>query len=763
MSELFLKILNMSISAGWIVLAVVFLRLVLRKAPRWSIVALWGIVALRLVLPVSIESVLSLIPSGETVSPDVMLSPMPSIQTGIPMINDAINPIIGNSFAPNPGDSVNPLQVWTFIAAVVWIIGVVAMVLYAAVSSLLLRRRVATAVRVRENIYVSEWVQSPFVFGLLHPRIYLPSRMDVVDADFVIAHEQAHIRRRDHWWKPLGFVLLSMYWFHPILWAAYILLCRDIEVACDEKVIGQLGKEQRADYSQALLSCSIRRVTIAACPLAFGEVGVKERVKNVLNYKKPAFWIILVAVIVCIAVAVCFLTDPVTQDDKNEPQINEQPTYEKVPGHIAFFYPISMMTDEWQTGTFQLNAFPDVTFKWGKGKLETVTKGEHETLFEIQNIYNLAASDLNLDGYPEICATLSSEVSATCIVVYDYKTGKTYRLEDTTGEYRYLLYVNSDYLMCNKYSRVDDRTEQVGRLLIGQSGELILSEPWEVQKYTGKPVIWFDKQNPDSPIRGEVTLDAFPDLIFHWDYRPGVMLTSERLMMLKDGVNFEVFAYPQESLPLGQTYSVYVADITGDGQPDICANVYYAFSGLSSFNAVYVYDVAKDTYYMLADAANSNRDTIVSYYVRIEENSLVCDKIHVATKQTLATGELKLVEETKELQFVARKLYENPMKYIFTGEHIWNDRVTLTICADGKFTIYFNPKLNEDGTANWAQGMYTEIEDRLIIQTEDGKIFSFETLEDGNLQYLQAESDPLPLDCPMADGGILEKTPFYPE
>ena len=313
MSDLFLKIVNMSISASWLVLAVLLLRLLLKKAPKWVNVLLWAMVAVRLICPFSIESALSLIPSAETISPDIMMDPTPTIQTGVPAINNVVNPVISESFAPAPEASANPLQVWIPFLAVIWIVGIAALLIYTAISYWRLRRKVREAVILRDNIFQSENVVSPFVLGIIKPRIYLPYHMGEQELAHVVAHEQAHIQRRDHWWKPLGFLLLTVYWFNPLMWLAYVLLCRDIELACDEKVIKDLGSEQRADYTQALVACSVSRRTIAACPLAFGEVGVKERVKSVMNYKKPAFWIVVLAVIACVAVAVCFLTNPLSE------------------------------------------------------------------------------------------------------------------------------------------------------------------------------------------------------------------------------------------------------------------------------------------------------------------------------------------------------------------------------------------------------------------------------------------------------------------
>ena len=311
MSELFLKIVNMSISASWVVIAVLTLRFCLKKAPKWVNVLLWGIVAARMVFPFSIESVLSLIPSAETISPTVMMEQTPSVQTGVPALNHVINPVISSSSTPAPGASANPLQIWIPVLAGIWLFGIAALFLYSAVSYWRLRRKVCEAVILRGNIYQSEKVCSPFVLGIIRPKIYLPYHMDSREMDHVIAHEQTHIRRKDHWWKPLGFLLLTIHWFNPLMWLSYILLCRDIELACDEKVIREMGNEQRADYTQALVACSVDRRLITACPLAFGEIGVKERVKSVMNYKKPAFWIVLASVIVCAVIAVCFLTNPI--------------------------------------------------------------------------------------------------------------------------------------------------------------------------------------------------------------------------------------------------------------------------------------------------------------------------------------------------------------------------------------------------------------------------------------------------------------------
>ena len=310
MSTVFLKILNMSITASWLILAVVLVRLLLKKAPKWIPCLLWGLVAIRLVCPFSFGSIFSLIPSSETIPANITVQQEPAINSGITIVNDVINPVIAESFTPAPTDSVNPLQIIIPVAAIVWVSGIVIMLAYALISYIKLKKTVSVCVPVGERNLSCDEVKAPFILGVFRPVIYVPSSMTGETLDLVIRHEAAHLQRHDHWWKPLGYLLLAIYWFNPLCWIAYILLSRDIEMACDEKVIRDMDKDEMAAYSQALLDCSFPRRRIAACPLAFGEVGVKERVKGVLNYKKPAFWIILIAIIACIVLAVCLMTDP---------------------------------------------------------------------------------------------------------------------------------------------------------------------------------------------------------------------------------------------------------------------------------------------------------------------------------------------------------------------------------------------------------------------------------------------------------------------
>ena len=537
MNELFLKIINMSISASWLILAVLILRLVLKKAPKWVNVLLWGIVALRLMLPFSIESAVSLIPSAETVSPAaVQFDPAPTITSGVSVIDNAVNPSLSEHFAAVPTASVNPLYVWTEIAGWVWLIGLGAMLLYALVSYLRLRRRVSVSLPIQDHIYLCDAISSPFILGVVKPRIYLPSGLDEVQRQNVLAHEQAHLARRDHWWKPLGFLLLTIHWFNPLMWLAYVLLCRDVELACDEKVIKELDNEQRADYAQALVVCSVNRRMIAACPLAFGEVGVKDRVKSVMNYKKPAFWIIILAVIACVIVAVCFLTNPMG---------------------------------------FQ---FDEAT--------HTIVSANH---FDMRNADDAVAIEMN----PAQISELSSRLAG----VKNTKKSDEYG-GFTPGYQISALLKDGTYIRINGYSLSDNDMvdiewngeryvvsdgefqDYLSRICVG--GDVAVAEP--VPSVTK----WFDYlETPDEMQWGgrhEINLPEFPDVTFRWTYGEMMAVTGNEITSLYTG------------MPI---WNAYFCDLTGDGLPELCSTISWG-AGMVD-NRVTIYDYANGASYELYD------------------------------------------------------------------------------------------------------------------------------------------------------------------
>lgn len=315
MGEIFLKLLNLSITASWLILAVLCIRLLFRKIPKWITCLLWGVVAIRLIFPFSIESAFSLQLSAEPIRTSTMVEGelipyVPSVNSNIGVVENTVNPLLAEAFAYQETESVAPLQIATEIAGSVWLSGMVVLLIFALVSMIKLRLRVREAVRYKENIYICDAVKSPFILGIIKPRIYLSSALSEEEMDYIIAHERAHLKRKDHLWKPFGYLLLCIYWFNPLCWIAYIMLCKDIELACDEKVIKDMSFGDKKEYSRVLLFCATQRHLVMACPLAFGEVGVKERVKTVLNYKKPTFWITIAAIVVCAIVAICFLTNP---------------------------------------------------------------------------------------------------------------------------------------------------------------------------------------------------------------------------------------------------------------------------------------------------------------------------------------------------------------------------------------------------------------------------------------------------------------------
>lgn len=352
MDAVFLKLLNLSAEAGWLVLAVAAARLLLgrTRTPKSVFCLMWALVGLRLVVPLSVESPLSLIPSREVLTLDVVrYAPAPSVHTGLGFVNEAVNPGFAGAFAPRPGDSVSPLRVVIAAAGWVWLAGLVGMVLYFTASALRLKRRVSGAVETEKGVRESEAVPSPFVFGFLRPVIYLPAGLDGENRTYVLAHERAHIRRRDYLVKPLAFLLLSVYWFNPVLWLAYVLLSRDMELACDERVLRELGPEAKRPYAQALLSAVTFHRPVAACPVAFGEGRLKSRVKSVLRWKKPLLPLAVLSLALCLTLGACFLTDPVET---------------RAAGLVGRYKFAGEMPEEFGPNVFGIDLFEDQSFSY---------------------------------------------------------------------------------------------------------------------------------------------------------------------------------------------------------------------------------------------------------------------------------------------------------------------------------------------------------------------------------------------------------------
>jgi beta-lactamase regulating signal transducer with metallopeptidase domain len=352
MGAVFLKVLNMSITAGWFILAVLCIRLLFRKIPKWMNCLLWGVVAIRLICPFSIESPFSILSSTEPIKSSAVVegevrNDIPSIDSRLTIVQNTINPMLTETFAYNESDSVAPLQVVTFAAGLVWCCGMVLLIICAMGSVVKLHKLVNEAVCVRENIYICDAVKSPFILGIFRPRIYFSSALREREMDYILAHESAHLKRKDHWWKALGYLLLCIHWFNPLCWVAYSLLCKDIELACDEKAAKNMTFHEKKEYAKVLLSCAGQRSLVMVCPLAFGEVGVKERVKSVLNYKKPTVWIMMATAAVFVILAVCFLTNPTKGDVELQNPIDEnKDVYESVNSPSTEQMPSEEMQEE---------------------------------------------------------------------------------------------------------------------------------------------------------------------------------------------------------------------------------------------------------------------------------------------------------------------------------------------------------------------------------------------------------------------------------
>ena len=333
MSTVFLQLLNMSITAGWLILAVLCIRRIFRKLPKWAACLLWAAPAFRLICPFSIESPFSLLPSTEPIKISTTLEGntpnyIPSIDSRLTIVKNTINPMLSETFAYNKTEHTPPLQAAASITGLIWVCGMIVLFLYAAYSIIRLHMLVAEAVCVKDRIYICDPVKSPFILGIIRPKIYVSSALTEHEMRYILAHESAHLKRKDHWWKLLGYLLLCLYWFHPLCWAAYALFCRDIELACDEKTARQMTFAEKKEYSKVLLSCAGKKSLLMAYPLAFGEAGIKERVKSILNYKKPTLWIILTSAAVFVILAACFLTNPAKKDTGDILSSRQQPDYE---------------------------------------------------------------------------------------------------------------------------------------------------------------------------------------------------------------------------------------------------------------------------------------------------------------------------------------------------------------------------------------------------------------------------------------------------
>lgn len=415
MDSVFIHIFNMSVTASWLIFAICLIRLLIKKAPKSIAVWLWSLVGLRLMLPFSFESILSLLPSSQTIPPDIIYASEPKIHSGVTILNSSINPIISEALSPDTTYSANPAQVILFVLFIIWIIGMAGMAVYTLGSFIRMRLRVSSAILLYDNIYLCDGIESPFILGIIKPKIYLPSDISDADSELVIAHEKAHISRLDYIWKPFAFLLVSVYWFNPVIWIGYILFCRDIEFATDEKVIKNL--DCKKEYSKALLNLSSPRHFISACPLAFGENSVKARIKSVLSYKKPAVWIIVLAILCCVFVAVCFLTDP--PSDKTESDAERALIVTDVGttnGAVEIEYVSGSLYDE----------FPYIEFRWENKSNVNLEYGE---VFKLYKDGKEVKSDTVWNLPLHIVGAGRGEYDSCSLVGFDISQNGKYQLE----------------------------------------------------------------------------------------------------------------------------------------------------------------------------------------------------------------------------------------------------------------------------------------------------------------------------------------------
>jgi len=312
MSELFISVLNMSLTASYAILFVIIIRLLLKKAPKVISYALWGVVAFRLVAPFTFESVFSLLPRNgdrDPIPQDRIHQQSPQINSGIEVVDSFVG---GTLPAPTVGDSVNPLQIYIQIGSYIWVLGMMALLIYSLVSVLLLKKQLKNAQLIEQNIYEAENLKTPFVLGLIRPKIYLPVGLHVEERSYILLHEQTHIKRYDHIIKLAAFLVLSVHWFNPLVWVAFMLMSRDMEFSCDERVLNKMNSDIyiRKSYASSLLSLATDRHILNGSPLAFGEGNVKGRIKNVLNYRKPRFWVLACSIVIMIAVGIGLIANP---------------------------------------------------------------------------------------------------------------------------------------------------------------------------------------------------------------------------------------------------------------------------------------------------------------------------------------------------------------------------------------------------------------------------------------------------------------------
>ncbi|TCO72151.1 M56 family metallopeptidase [Marinisporobacter balticus] len=431
MIELFISVLNMSVTASYVILFVILVRLLLKKAPKVISYALWGVVAFRLIIPFSFESMFSLMPRNtHTVSipHDIIYQQSPQINKGIEVVDSFVSQSLP---APTVEASVNPLQIYIEIGAYIWILGIMILLIYSVVSILLLERQLKSAQLIEQNIFEAKNLKTPFVLGLIRPKIYLPVGLNATERSYILLHEQTHINRKDHIIKIFAFLILSIHWFNPLVWIAFILMSTDMELSCDERVLKKMNEDIKKPYANSLLSLATGRHILNGNPLAFGEGNVRGRIKNVLNYKKFSFWVIAVSMITVIIVGIALVTNPkggntiqLKDNLAESPSGTTEAAYQEY-NRVKIEFHSDMMgfksANEFETTDSKIVAFTDSTLR------TSLTPAKEDDLENNHtNQYTVKLSN-NIGGY-------------SCRLYYDTLYNKAYIVKDG-GLYE----VNTDF------------------------------------------------------------------------------------------------------------------------------------------------------------------------------------------------------------------------------------------------------------------------------------------------------------------------------
>ncbi len=719
MDKLFLAILNMSLTGAFVILAICLARLPLKKAPKIISYVLWAVAGFRLLVPFSIEGVFSLIPFNAQIIPsDIAMQPIPRIDSGIPAVNHAVSSMLP---AGTPTAGINPLQIWTAIGAFVWLIGFVVMVLYGVISFFILKRNMKKAIRLEDNIYEASNIISPFVLGVFKPKIYLPVGLTEKEKGYILLHEQTHIRRRDYIMKFIAYFILCLHWFSPLVWMAFLLMGVDMEMSCDERVLKENGAETRKDYSLSLLSLATDRRIIGGSPLAFGEGGIKERIKNVLNFKKPSRVILILAVVFVAVFSIGFVVNRVNNavnmadweeyhfPDSNYDQVffkcNDapyNPDYIVISAQLmnnqniegltcgTYFTVVKQVGDTWRIVPFVEGiGFHDIAYNLENGmsinydiKPDMLSTKLEDGLYRIitevyQHKTDEEAPDQHIVWADFVIDKTAPKQETYEVTLPDEAPIKTYTLENPTEKqmmerlssitlYRdgtallavppissymlpnctyafkdgeLLIYANLDTAKSEdvfgvkngeviaRFSVEDDNTLvflSTTVTLFADQGARYVSAANAASAYA--PRKWLDYYFDDTmswDLSLDLELPEYPDTVFRWT-------PYEVKAIEKDGEKTLFYGMP--------VWNVYLADLTGDGLPELCATTSLG-SGIID-ERIIVYDYATGNSYDLNDR---------QYY----DYALYLDNGRLMVKQTryphpkrepLATGELAIVD-----------------------------------------------------------------------------------------------------------------------